>query len=879
MANRTSQSVTLNNVPLQPTRFIGRESEIEKIVNLLQDDQCRLLTLVGLGGIGKTRLCIETVKRLSKSQFEHGVYYVPLAPLTSADDIIATVLGTLGLIVGADSDPRNQLTHFLSRRNLLLVMDNYEHVLDDVQLVADILNAAPQVKILVTSREVLNLSIEQLWHVHGMSVPAHGQIANIDNHSAPRLFAERARWLRRDFSIDDQIEHVIRICRLVEGLPLAIELAASWLKSLSCAEIVNQLEGGIEFLTTRNRDISKRHRSIQAVFNHSWDLLSTDEQQVFRRLSVFRGGFTLEAAQAVAGAELDALSGLVEKSMIRLSAGRYDIHELLRQFADAQLIQSGETEEILDKQMRYFSQFMTERIVDLKGRRQIEALDEIQNEIDNIREAWHRVCQLSRYDLFDGILECFIVFFDLRRYPPITKPLYQYAIDTLDQSTHPHHGMLRNRLHVAHLYAQMRLSNALLSSQEYLAEMRACLELAEQLDDKLSSLFCLMTVAEMNTKTALPSEMRRALAISEALNDPYYLSAVLDMIAFYYTIVKKDGAHVALDYSHRHLEVAKASGNQDGIATAYSHLSHYHRFWGKIEDALYFIDEAKQRYQQFEHIQGTAISTGLSLLYEFQLGRFDKFIRGIKDVQTQLESVGFLATHSFTYMMCAKVEAIAGNYESGKRYISQALENQSNVHTLFHLHEAKIMCAIGLDDWDTVYEEAREALKIDFTFIGERLMVDFLPLMAFLYTHQQRFDRAVQVLGLAFSHPAGVTQWMKKWGLLMDLCATLGQELDHDHYNQAWDDGRQLDLKTAVTEMVSDLHSNPQENQLIEPLTPREQDVLGLFLVDNYEYKDIAEQLYISVTTVRTHAHHIYQKLGVKNRRQAILKAKQLGLV
>jgi predicted ATPase len=408
-------NITTHNLPPQSTVFVGRQSEIKDIVSRFQDDNCRLLTLVGAGGIGKTRLAIESILHLIASDFEHGVFYVPLAPLTSVDNIVMTIINVLGIVINEGGTAKDELVKFLNQRNLLLVMDNFEHLLDGADIVADILQTTPSIKILVTSRETLNLSMEHVWHVRGMRYPDSEEPDAINQYDALNLFVERAMQIRRDFSPSDEQIAIIQICQLVDGLPLAIELAASWLKTLSCQDILKQIEQGIDFLATRNRDIRKRHRSIRAVFDHSWQLLSVDEQAVFPRLSVFRGGFTLEAAEHIAGADLITLSGLVEKSMVRRDArGRYDVHELMRQYGEEKLAQLHETPSILSAHVNYFASFMRERAIDIKGRRQAEGLDEADIDFDNIVEAWYRAIHMADYDALHNMMEALLFFCNLR---------------------------------------------------------------------------------------------------------------------------------------------------------------------------------------------------------------------------------------------------------------------------------------------------------------------------------------------------------------------------------------------------------------------------------------------------------------------------------
>jgi len=409
METASVKTITLHNLPTDGTPFIGRELEIVEIVELLRDDQCRLLTLVGPGGMGKTRLAVEAVRHLTNADFEHSVYYVPLAPLTSVDNIVTTVIGMLGIVISDGDTPQQELVKFLNRRNLLLVMDNFEHVLEGTELIADILSNTPNVKVLVTSREALNLRVERIWQVRGMRFPSGSIIDDLEQYSALKLFIDRATWVSRDFSIDNQLDCVVRICQLVDGMPLGIELAASWLKSLACADIIQEIESGIDFLTTRTRDVPERHRSIRAVFDHSWDLLTTSERKVFPRLSVFRGGFTRDAAKYVAEADLMTLAGLVEKSMVRRDAsGRYDIHELLRQYGEEQLVRVGKMEATRTHHAQYFAKFPSTQIDEYGWFIHTDSAQKIIDEYANLRVAWLYLVQHGEFDLFTAAPERYI---------------------------------------------------------------------------------------------------------------------------------------------------------------------------------------------------------------------------------------------------------------------------------------------------------------------------------------------------------------------------------------------------------------------------------------------------------------------------------------
>jgi predicted ATPase len=353
--------------------------------------ETRLLTLTGPGGIGKTRLALKAAVEAA-DDFGDGRFFVSLAPIHSVEYIVQTIAEAVKFPLATHEDPLHQLLRYLQKKQLLLVMDNFEHLVDGVGIVNEILRAAPAVKILATSRERLNLHSETILSVGGMAVPDHVGLQDSLNYDAITLFVQSARKVQAGFTPSpNELLQIINICQIVQGMPLAIELAAAWLHILSVDEIVEELERGFDILATEMRDAPERHRSIRAVFDHSWSLLDPTEQEIFLLLSVFRGGFTREAAQQVSGASLQLLAELVNKSFLSHDpdTGRLEIHELLRQYAQEQLEEMPETEASAQQaHASYFAAFIQEKGVHLRDNRQMLALAEIEADIENVRAAW-----------------------------------------------------------------------------------------------------------------------------------------------------------------------------------------------------------------------------------------------------------------------------------------------------------------------------------------------------------------------------------------------------------------------------------------------------------------------------------------------------------
>lgn len=378
----------MKNLPAPRTSFVGRASELEEIDRLLGDPDCRLLTLVGLGGAGKTRLALEAAARRIE-RYPHGVHFVPLVSVTSPEFLVPAVARSIQFAVdGAHSgfSAQNQLLDYLSERSTLLVLDNFEHLADGTDLLGEIIERAPKVELLTTSRERLNMQSEWVLEVHGLRLMDNGN----GGSGALRLFVERARRVEPAFSLDDQRAATRRICTMVDGLPLGIELAASWVSVLSCAEIAAEIEQNMDFLATSMRDVSDRHRSLRAVFDYSWGRLAGTQREVLARLSVLRGDFDRAAASVVAGGDLRLLSDLVSKSLIRRPAfGRFELHELVRQYSAEKL--AAESSDALtstrERHARHYLGALNERRAALVGKGIVQARDELRLELDNLRIA------------------------------------------------------------------------------------------------------------------------------------------------------------------------------------------------------------------------------------------------------------------------------------------------------------------------------------------------------------------------------------------------------------------------------------------------------------------------------------------------------------
>jgi predicted ATPase/DNA-binding SARP family transcriptional activator/tetratricopeptide (TPR) repeat protein len=423
-----------HNFPAQTTPLIGRETELAELGDLLENPACRLITITGPGGIGKTRLALAAATEQAQA-FANGAAFVPLAAISAAEFVAPAIMAALGLPLQGQRNPRDQLLDYLHAKELLLVLDNFEQLLGPglsqnnsaADLLTDMLQHAPGITLVITSRERLALQGEWLFDLPGLSYPTGKLVDDIESYGSAQLFLQRAGQVRRQFALaEGESNAVARICRLVEGLPLAIELAAAALRVRSCAAIADAIETNLSALTTVLRSIPERHRSVWATFEYSWGLLSDEERLVFPRLAVFRGGFTLEAVEAVCRAQeignreqenidtaaaslspvpyslLPILAALVDKSLLRWDgADRYDMHELVRQYASEKLEQAGETERIRRQHATYFLALAEVAEPEIRARNVAPWLDRIATELYNFRATlwWSRTsagdCELG----------------------------------------------------------------------------------------------------------------------------------------------------------------------------------------------------------------------------------------------------------------------------------------------------------------------------------------------------------------------------------------------------------------------------------------------------------------------------------------------------
>lgn len=880
----------MHHFPVTSSLFLGRSREIKELGALLDDPSCRLLTLVGPGGIGKTRLAVEVAKH-QREAFPNGLFFVPLAPLNRADDLLTAIADAMPLGFQQDHrSPREQFFAYLREKQaqlVLLVLDSFEHLLEGVDLVSDMLEATAGLKILVTSREALNLQEEWVRQIEGLTYPHQMDDGEpIDGYSAVQLFLDRARRICGNFDLAEDRQSVVDICRLVEGMPLAIELAVGWLPTLRPAAIAQELQQSLDLLATRSRNLPERHRTLRSVFSQSWRLMSEDERAVFQKLSIFRGGCTREAAQVVAGTTLQTLARLIDQSLVRLNdAGRYEVHELLRQYGAEQMETAGQTEATQQAYSSYYLELLHRLECEIKGQQQIAALDAIAADFENVRYAWHLAVQQQRAALNQAV-ESLQFFADMRgRYHEVIH-LLRAAVESFPPTPDPEQQELLCRLQ-ARLARLVVLGN-LRIQEDLRGQIDACLAAARERQDQAEIGFCLLVsgmvaVWEGDKERSYVKAMallQESAAVYEALGDPFYQADVLAWLAGPVMMTN----HRADELFRQGLELRRAIGDRNGIAWMTSTLA---------EGALLHLDYptyAQHARESLALMREIGSVKGI-LQAMFRLTHVTMLKGDLEEARTLAERLRDLADETnnldgirvaagvLAFLVCVMDEAYTEGAALAQRYQALSQERFYSGHTDLGARWGQVVANCGLGQYDA----ARQGYTMVF---GERRddpgpATICLASEAAARAHDGLLEEAASLLGLAFQQPTWVSGWLHRWPLLARLRADLSRQLGEEAYQDAWERGSGQNLEATIRSLLS-VQDAPlrfiANRALPEPLSARELDVLSL-LAEDLSNREIARRLVLSLSTVKVHTRTIYGKLNVNSRAQAIAQATKLNLL
>lgn len=777
-----------HNLPVQMTSFVGRTAELQELSQLIQDVSHRLITIVASGGMGKTRLALETASYVL-DLFANGVYFVELAPLSDPSNIVSVIADAIGVEFSADKrDDQQQLLEFLQDKAMLLVMDNFEHLLDGVGLVNEILQTAPSIQILATSRQRLNQSSETLFHLGGMDFPDWEASEDALEYSVVKLFMQSAKRIQTDFELQaHDLDAVARICVQVQGMPLAILLAASWLEMLTLEEIATEIGENIDFLETEITDIPERQRSIRAMFEYSWNLLSDDEQAVLMKLSIFRGGFTREAVQTITGAKLRSLMSLISKSLLQRNKenGRYEIHELLRQFSKEALIQHRLQNDINHQHMRYYMLWLASLDSKLKGSGQLIALKQITQDLDNVAMAWKNAVQQHEGDLLLDSMDALNVYFKWIHNEPRQHELARLAIEGFTDQRQQFdrlwaqllldfHHLLPDSLHderdnrynialaVANKYQDKSLEARIYYQRSFDAyenwggETSEYTKLAQTIYQEIDDVYWMaQSLMLQNNSRDYEDHTLKVIVLLESLGDQLEIADCFFKLAIFYAFRKGEWEKGKI-YSQLAYDTAHKIGLESSICLATSMLGWVALFEGDFEAVRIIVDETIAVSMVNAATWGPY--TQLSAIYTFTDDPDKGYELGMKALETTGNSFG---------------KAVP------KSYLAYARCGQGRYYEATQLAYDRLAGTPGVAKYDT------------------------LAVYILYYEHVGRFDKATRLLNFLVQAPIPFKQF-EIWSEMADIRERLKQKMGEEAFNQAWAEGESLDLDTVVKELIDE---------------------------------------------------------------------------
>jgi predicted ATPase/class 3 adenylate cyclase/DNA-binding CsgD family transcriptional regulator len=905
---RVSKAVISQHLPVQLTSFVGRDAELSQLRGLLA--QNRLLTLSGAGGAGKTRLAIQLAAELT-DEFRDGVWYVDLAPITNPEVVPVAVARALGLPDQPGRSTMDTLGRFVADRRMLMVLDNCEHLLDaSAALVNALLAIAPGLTLLATSREPIGVAGEVSWRVPSLSLA----------DEAIELFTDRARHARTDFAVtDDNLGAVGEICRRLDGLPLAIELAAARVRALSLAEILDTLHDRFRLLTGGARTAVRRQQTLRASVDWSHALLTEPERVLFRRLAAFLGGFDLPAAQAVAGHDeverfqvLDLLTLLVDKSLVVASDSgvsdgrtRYRLLETVRQYALEKLGESGEADSVRSRHRDHYTA-LAARLDAPAGGNYEQCLEQTDIEIDNLRAAFGWSRENSDVELALALASSLQPLWQARGRLREGLTCFDTALADLE-AQHPEVA--------AAVRARALADRATLGLWAGAADSpdraQQALAIARDLDEPAllaRALTACGHIASYFDAEAARAYLAEAIGLARELGDPWRLSQILICQA---VVTVTAGDPIAVRATGQEGDVlADEIGDRFTSRRCRWCLGAAHWMSGDlVAAAAQFREvavEAEAAHDEIWRANGLAFQ-GVALAWQGDTGP----ARAAADaaIEAAAELAGITAGNAYTALATAALAAgdaataldagekawqrtnvlpamagaqrvisawaalAGGDLVAARRAADEAVSTTIGFYLSMAL-TARAQVAIAAGEPEQAERDAHDALARAAEVEAYLCIPDILECLGTVAGEAGSHREATRLFGAA----EALRQRMRAVRFKIDdagyeaSVAALRDALGQNGFDSAWAEGLALSTEEAIAYAQRGRGERKRPTSGWGSLTPTECDVVRL-VSEGLANKDIATRLFVSPRTVQTHLTHVYTKLGLTSRVQLVQEA------
>jgi predicted ATPase/Flp pilus assembly protein TadD len=685
-----------HNLPAQPTPFVGREKEFQEVVSTVENPGYRLINIVGPGGVGKTRLALQVAaEKIEK--FHNGVYFIPLDTMNvgSVQFLVFTIANALNFSFYSREDPKIQLINYLREKEMLLIMDNFEHLVGEAELLTEIFKTAYKIKFLITSRERLRLKGEHIVELGGMDHPRSDTDPDFEGYSAVRLFIQSARCVKPDYELNPADRAaLVRIFRRVEGIPLCIELAASWMRSLNPTEIVQELEKNIDFLESTVQDMPKRHRSLRAVFDYSWELLTVLEKQLFRKLSVFSGGFTREAAELVCDANLQTLSLMVDKSLLRRNPnGRYEMLTVLRQYASEKLARDPkEKEAAQDRHCVYYAGQLEKYRAIYRSGGEERFLTGIGDDIENYKLAWIRAVEQGRDQEIDQALISLYNFYEMRGWLQEGEELLRIAVESLKKRFTARPVERPQRLLLGRVNAYWGSINRYLGQ---FAKARAILDESVKLLPEDCFNESMLVMNELGVIAYRIGDFKLArqiheqvLALRESAGEPRGIAVSLNNLAI---VAHEMGDNeIAIQLHERALRLRTEAGDNRGRAASLNNLANVLTKVGRNDEARAFYEQSLEIRRKINDRAGIASCLNNLGAVQETAGNYPEAERLYLESLAIKRDIGDDRGTGNTMNNLGSTYVKMGNFKEARKYLHEALKILSRIKAMPTIMEGLI---------------------------------------------------------------------------------------------------------------------------------------------------------------------------------------------